>query len=233
MRLIEFLAAVLLAGVVGCSRPAGLQDQFQTSDYRLAFDKRLHFEMAAPIIVMGDVVEVHQEGQSRKSPGDSRIMTQLTRIKIDVEEAIVGVVDTNLIDVYYFVYSQANKVDLGVPRYVPSVGQRRIYFLKVSNGIYRSIGDVTDYTLPVRTGSHRKGFCHGKEAAYCIAQMLLVPQQDVDAKSFVAHLPDEEYAAEVICSPSVAREMMQNLTQNRDRQIANGAREFIASEPFK
>jgi hypothetical protein len=229
MPLRKALVGVVLASLAGCTRAADLQDQLRKSDYHLPFDKRLRFETNAPIIVLGHVVEVNDVGQPRRSPGDARIKTQLTRIKIDVEEVIKGDVRANLIEFSYFVFSpQASEVDLGVPRYLPNVGQRRIYFLKASSGIYRSVGDVTDYTLRVSSGNHPKDFCQGKSPGCCIAEMLLVPQQDVDTKSFVADLIQAEYAAEVLCSRRTAQDLMQKLTQSPDQRIADRAREIIA-----
>ena len=84
------LIGILLCGFVGCSRADEIHDQFHTSDYTLPFYKRLRIEKAAPIIVLGRVISVTNVGGPKKSPGDSRIKTQLTRIRIDVEETIKG-----------------------------------------------------------------------------------------------------------------------------------------------
>jgi hypothetical protein len=58
----------------------------------------------------------------------------------------------------YFRFSPESDLDLGVPRYIPIVGNRRIYFLKPSNNGYRSVGDVTDYTLTIGSGHPNPGF---------------------------------------------------------------------------
>jgi hypothetical protein len=87
MALFRVLAGIA-AGSVGCNRAPELQDSFRASDLRLPFDQRLRIEIAAPIIVFGRVLEFTDIGRPHSSPGDPRIKTQLTKLKIHVEEAI-------------------------------------------------------------------------------------------------------------------------------------------------
>jgi len=231
MQLAGVFATFVLAGLAGCTNAAAQRDQFRSSDRRLPFDQKLRFEMAAPIIVLGHVLEVSEIGQPQRSRTDGRIKIQLARIKIEVEEMIKGNVGSSPMEFYYFVFSaDASEVDLGVPRYLPDVGQRRIYFLKPSSGSYRSVGDVYDYTLQVSSGSHSRGFCKGKSPGCCIAEILLVPQQDYDASWFVAHLVESQRAAEVMCSRRAALDLIRNLTQHPDQRISDGAREVLAIE---
>lgn len=230
MRLLTCVSAgIVLAGLIGCIAATNLRDQFRRTDIRMPFDQRLRFELGAPIIVLGHVLEVNEIGAPQRSRADARIRTQLTQIKIDVEAVIKGDIHSNPMEFYYFRFSNAaSEIDLGVPRYLPDVGQRRIYFLRLANGSYRSVGDVTDYTLPVNSGSHARGFCTGKTPGRCIAEMLLVPQQDLDTRWFVANLIQSEYAAEVLCSRHTAQDLMESLTHNPDQRIADAAREVIA-----
>jgi len=223
------LAGMVLFGMVGCAPAAGLRDQLRKSDYHLPFDQKLRFEKAAPIIVLGRVLDVDEIGKPQPSRADPRIKTQLNRIKIDVEEVIKGGVSPKPMEFYYFTFSPAaSEIDLGVPRYLPGVGQRRIYFLKRSNGTYRSVGDVTDYTLRVSSGTHTSGFCAGKSPGCCIAEILLSPRHDVDTRWFVVDLVQSEYAAEVLCSRRTAQALMERLTRNPDLRISDRAREVIA-----
>jgi hypothetical protein len=94
-----------------------LRDQYRMADRDLSFDQRLRFELGAPIIVAGRVVEVNEIGQPQPSGGDRRIKCQLTRIRADVDEVIKGDVGSNQIEFYYFTYSpMASEVDLGALR---------------------------------------------------------------------------------------------------------------------
>src|SRR5580700_7128687 len=125
------LAGVAIATMLGLSACAQDQkDFFRMLDYRLPFDQRLRFEVGAPIIVLGRVLELSNIGLPQRSQGDPRILVQLTRLTIDVEEVIKGAIRTNPTEFDLFTYSSENQIDLGVPRYIPMVGQRRIYFLR-------------------------------------------------------------------------------------------------------
>ena len=185
--------------------------------------------MAAPVIVLGRVLEVDEIGQPKPSSGDRRIRTELTKIKIDIQTVVKGSVRSNPIEFYYFTYSSAgSEIDLGAPRYLPEIGQRRIYFLKPYKTSYRSVGDVTDYTLRVSSGNHSGMFCEGRGPGCCIAEILLVPQQGVDGKWFVIDLTTSEYVAEVLCSRRTAQDLMQKLLQYPDQKLSDAAREVIA-----
>jgi hypothetical protein len=227
-QLTRVLAVVTIAGLLGSSTTAQDQrDFFRKSDYRLPFDQRLRFEVGAPIIVLGRVIEVNPIGDPKRSQGDPRILVQLTRLTIYVEEVIKGTIRTNPAEINLFTYSSENKLDLGVPRYIPAVGQLRIYFLRPLQNGYRSVGDVTNYNLSVQSGTHEKGFCKGKKPGCCIAAILLIPGQSLDVETFVAHLYDAEYAANTLCSPSAAHDLLVQLSENPNRQIADGAQELL------
>ena len=223
MQVVRTLVGMALVTLLGCTNVANIQDGFRRADYRLPEGERSRIEMAAPVIVVGRVIAVNQVGGPRRSPGDSRVKTQLTRIRIDVEQAVKGNPGPSPTDFYYFTYALENVADLGVPKYVPEVGQRRIYFLKPWNNTYRSVGDVTNYTLRVPSGAHTTGFCRGKEPGCCIAEILLVPGPDLDAERFVSDLLKATYTAGEVCSPARARDLLKELTRNPDVRIANGA----------
>jgi hypothetical protein len=224
------LAGVAIATMLGLSACAQDQkDFFRTSDYRLPFDQRLRFEVGAPIIVAGRVLEVSNIGQPKRSQGDPRILVQLTKVAIDVEEVIKGAIRTNPTEFDLFTYSSENNVDLGVPRYIPMVGQHRIYFLRPSQNTYRSVGDVTNYNLVVRSGTHERGFCKGKRPGCCIAEMLLVPGQGLDVGPFVANMYEAEYTASTLCSPAAAERLVTQLSQNPNKQISDGAKNLLES----
>jgi hypothetical protein len=79
----RLVIGIALIGLVGCMRNSELRDQFQKSDYHLPFDQRLRFEIAAPIIVLGTVLETNDIGRPQRSRGDTGIKTQRTRLKIE------------------------------------------------------------------------------------------------------------------------------------------------------
>jgi hypothetical protein len=227
----QLMLRASLATAVGCLLACGQystsRDLFNQSDYSLTMRDRLRFEMQAPVIVSGRVVDVKEIGLPQLSSGDRRILVQLTRIRIAVEQKIKREAAGSEMEFDVFTYSNRNKGDLGVPRYIPMVGQRRIYFLKKVRGRYRSVGDVTNYNLPVRSGFHDKAICSGMSAGCCIAQVLLTPGQDVDVESFSTLLYEAEYAASVCCSRSGAVALVRQLLENPDSRITEAARGLL------
>ena len=224
-----FSSLALLALVV-YSPAAEPEIAFRMSDYRLSFNQRLRTEIDAPIIVVGRVLDVHDLGQPIRSPGDFRIKTQLTRIRIAVENVVKGTVGKRVIEFYYYAYSTESDVDLGVPRYLPEIGQRRIYFLTPWETTYRSIGDVTNFTLQVRSGIHRDTFCRGKQPGCCIAETLLVPGKNLDVPSFAAGLIEAKAAASFLCSAARTRGLLQSLAENTDKRISDRANQVLQME---
>jgi len=92
---------------------------------------------------------------------------------------------------------------------------------------YRSVGDVTDYTLPVLSGLHTQGLCQKKAAGCCIAQILLVPGQNLDVNVFVGGLYEASYDAKVLCKASVVQDLVKQLATDPDARIADRAREVL------
>ena len=222
-----------LLGVVGmvtaaCAQESGLKDSFDKSQYNELLEHKLRVEVAAPVVLVGRVTKVGYIGPPRPSPGDVRMNTQLTRITIDVETVIKGSVPTNLVTFYYFIFAKENATDLGRPRYIPEGGQRRIFFLKPENGLLRSVGDVTDYTLGLRSGRHARDYCQGENAGGCIGMMLLTPgESDFENDAFARDLYQSAYVTGVLCSRTAARTLLERLMQSRDSKIAASARATV------
>lgn len=210
------------------AQPPDLRDDFRPSDCHLAFDERLRLEVRAPLIILGEVLQVSAVGQPKPSTGDPRVKVQLTRIQISTEEVIKGNIRSGTVDFYYFTYEPgASEIDLGVRTYRPHVGQRRIYFLKPSNGLYRSVGDVTDYTLRVNSGRHGKHFCTDKRPGCCIADILLVPGDVVDVSWFVADMDKAAYIAQTLCSDTRAHALLGDLVRNVNGGISRAAIDIL------
>jgi hypothetical protein len=226
----NLLTALALSLALGCAGSSKLRDRFRKTDCRLPFEERLRLEARAPIIVCGRVLRADAVGQPHTSPGDRRIKTQLTRIEIELEEVIRGNVPDDPLVFYYFTYSADNDRDLGVPRYIPEPGQRRIYFLMRDAGVYRSVGDVTDFTLKMPSGIHRRDFCRGKEPGACMAEMLLTPGEGFEVEAFVARLTVDAYAASILGSPAQVRGLLDRLRTMPDARVAGRAAEVATMQ---
>jgi hypothetical protein len=223
MQLGLILGSLALWSLAGCSHAVQLQDRFQISEYRLPFKERLHIEAKAPIIVFGRVNSVTNIGGPKQSPGDPRVKTQLTTIGIDVLQTIKGKLNDSRLKFYFFAYSQENQVDLGVPTYTPEVGQDRIFFLEAWQGVFRSIGDVTNYNLKVRSGARGGRPCRETAAGCCVAELLLVPSDGIDVDRFVQELGPTLFAAGVLCSPQKAQDFLKQLMQHPDSRLSGAA----------
>jgi hypothetical protein len=228
MSLRAIFALLLLVAFTGCTT-TDVTDSFRTSDSRRSLDDKLRYEFDAPIIVEGRVCEFTEVGAPRRSPGAPRIKSQPNKIKISVEHVAKGNIASSSIEFYYFTFSSASDVDLGVPFYRPAVGQHRIFFLKRWRDTYRSVGDVMDYTLVVSSGVHEKGICRGKSPGCCVAEILLVPGSAPDIYWFSRSLVKSEYVARTVCSPSVGRNLLVSLTNNPNGEISGAARAILSN----
>lgn len=222
--------ARIAAGLVlltGCRTSTSLPDLFEPSEFTKAFRDRMRTEMTAPIILVGRVVRSRLIGAARRSLHDSRVLLQLTQVTVEPEQILKGPDQGDQLTFYYYDYSSANDRDLGIPRYIPRIGQRRIYFLQPFRGGFRSVGDVADYTVTVWSGYHSRDFCKGKSVGCCIAEILLEPGTGYDSLSFANQLARAASAATVFCSRTVALRLVQQLADNSDRQISRAADDIL------
>ncbi len=233
MQLGYVILAILILGLMGCRRSLDLPDLFQRSDFTKPFDEKLRLESNAPLIVVGRVASTRPVGRPKRSLGDVRLMVQLTEITIRVEDVLKGSSKGDPLDFYYYTFARENEHDLGIPRYLPIVSERRIYFLQPFDHRYRSVGDVADYTLPVKSGYHKPGMCHGKSTGCCIAEVLLMPGETYDPKSFAQNLVKSEYVASVLCSRSVALQLVEQLLHNPSEVVSRAASEILTDAQAK
>jgi len=222
--------AFSLLASISCGRIGDPEVRFRRADFQVPFEQRLRYETNSPLIVLGTVLDLHDVGQPRAWREDSRVRIQATPIKIQIEEVIRRGGAAEQMEFLYVTFSARSEVDLGQPRYIPDIGQRRIYFLTPSGRDYRSVRDVLNYPLHVYTGSHRRGFCRSKPPGQCIAEILLIPQADFDPHLFSASLYGDGYAtAEVFASRPVARGLLQKLVTYPDERISMAASELNES----
>jgi hypothetical protein len=158
------------------------------------------------------------------------MLIQLTSISVDVENVIRGNVPIGKLDFYYYMYSDQNRVDLARLRYVPRPGDRRIFFIKSFDRGYRSIGDVTDYTIPVKSGFHAQNFCLGDSYRDCIAKILLTSGKRYDPETYILNLRKATSTAQAIGSGEFAFRLLQQLSQSTDPKVAGAAQRVLRGE---
>lgn len=214
---------VVLTGAtafLGCLPSVDLPDLFRVADFQDPPGVRLNYIRSAPVVAVGTVTAAKPIGKERRASQDNRIMIQLTRISLRVENVLRGRVDEGDVDFYYYTFAAHNKMDLGVAHYLPVKGERRVFFLKPFNSSYRSVGDVTDYTIPVLSGQHNSDICRSDSFGECLAKILLTPGTGYNYESFAATLRKSAYIAEMASSKGFAYQLLQDLARNQNETIS-------------
>src|SRR6185369_6917960 len=99
---------VVLSCIAACRTVPNFTDSFRVTDYTLTFDDKLSIEIAAPVIVLGRVEWANLVGNPMRSIGDSRVIVQLTTIRLAVELFLKGGGSEKVIDFYYYTFSKLN-----------------------------------------------------------------------------------------------------------------------------
>jgi hypothetical protein len=190
----------------------------------------LRFVREAPIVLVGKVAGVRTVGRPRLAEQDTRILIQLTRISLNVENVVRGQLQGNDLEFYAYTYSDQNTTDFGPGRFIPTTGTRRMFFLTQFSRGYRSVGDVIDYTLQVASGRHGQDFCQGDSFEDCIAKLLLVPGTGFDSEAFAIGLRKASSTAQQIGSEDLALRLLDQLSHGPDQKIAAAAQRVLRGE---
>jgi hypothetical protein len=219
---------VLSLALSSCGHVPSGPVRFQRSDLRLSFENKIRTESAASVIVVGTVVKTRSVGKAIRSLFDPDIFVQLTAVELHPDQVIKGSPGDGLIEFYYYAFSPDSRRSLGIPYYMPVVGQRRMFFLDQVNGHFRSVGDVADYTLPVPSGLHERHLCRNKTLGCCLAETLLVPGKQMDPEWFSNRLAESTAVATILCSRSAAVGLIARLRKSPDPRVAEAAEQILA-----
>jgi hypothetical protein len=149
---------LILSGIVfllftACARP--VQVDYYDFDLQKPLDiDQLVFRSSA--IVVGNVKSVMtgREGvPARKVP---ELLLDEVFADIDIENVVLGDVKQRHLQFSYFTFSLKNKGGYSGPALLRiEPGQRRIFFLTIDSGQYRSVADLrNDYSIRVWSGFH-------------------------------------------------------------------------------
>jgi len=232
MQLIRNLA-VAVSLLSACNSHSIPEDFFDPSEFKKTYEDRVRAEITAPIIVVGRVEDFGSTGIRRVAQRDPTVKLELMSVGLHVEQTLKGPELGPRLTFRYYAYSSANDRDLGIARYIPNIGQRRIYFLVSSPTGYRLIGDAVDHTVPIRSGYHPNYLCKDSSEGCCIADILLMPGQGYDQQLFAKQLAGEASAATVFCSRARALELVKVLLNNSDSHIVQAAKQILAAEAPK
>lgn len=137
------------------------------------------------------------------------------------------------IEFYFFqFFNRGSQADFGRIRYIPAVGQRRVYFLRKDGEVLRLIGDVADYTLGVSGGPPQHDICKSLTPGCCLSQLLMTPGVTPDPDTFAHDLGTSVAVTEILCSTPLAESLLSKLVYSPYPQIANEARELIRSREY-
>jgi hypothetical protein len=180
-------------------------------------------------VVVGSVTAVQEIGRARGATQDRELLIQLTLISLNVETVIRGDIPSGKFDFHYYTFSNQNRIDLA-RRFEPRVGDRRVFFIQAFNGGHRSVGDVTDYTIAVKSGFHSRDFCLGEPLGNCISRILLTPGKVYDSEAYALNLRKATSTAELIGSGELAFQLLQQLSKSTDPKVAAAAQRVLRGE---
>ena len=206
---------------LGCQVVESVPDLFTAADYK---DRGhpLQSMREAPVIVVGKIIQstlVNRPVPAREVP---QVFIQLTRNVLEVENVVRGSVAKPTIDFYFYALPEDNRVDLGVPTYSPSTGQRAVFYLRPFGDKFRSVGDVVDYTSYVLSGFHKPDTCRVEDEC-CLGKLLLIPGEGFRPEQFAALLLESYDTTEMICSEKPTLKLLEALSASPYQAVASKA----------
>jgi hypothetical protein len=144
-----FLAAALLV-LASCSGPGEPphKDQFDPAELTQQIAPELL--ASAPIILQGTVEEVRFFGKTRRASRAAHLLLDPIRVRVRIERVLKGSVPGVEIQIFAFRYSASNKQPPPPRLFNPQPGDHRLFYLREDAGRLRPLGDVRNFTTPVR-----------------------------------------------------------------------------------
>jgi len=206
--------------LTACQPRWGFQDLYDPSQTSVYSNHYAVFE-TAPNVVVGVVTSVAVIGEPQPARRDQKLLVQLTKVDIQVENVLRGDVPRAPAHFYFFGYSDKNPGYGGPPLYRVSIGDRRVFFLVREMGELRSAADVFDYTLFVASGSH-KDLPFGKDTPLgdVIAEVLLSLGDGYDSADMRSILPLSCRVLDQLSSRRHTVALLRKLLEARDRDLA-------------
>lgn len=219
------LSGIVFLLLAACARPVPVD--YYDFDLQKPLDlDQLVFRSSA--IVVGTVRSVRhgREGvPARRVPG---LLLDEVFADIEVENAILGEVKEQQLRLGYFTYSAKNKGGYSGPALLRvERGQRRLLFLTVDSGQYRSVADLrNEYSIRVWSGLHRN-CCkpvdrddYGARIAPqgqigdSISQILLELGNNYDREGVMQSLEMQAYTASRLAGRKRSAELLKRLVAN-------------------
>jgi len=142
-RLAGRIVPLLLLVSAGCSHVPQLREYDVCTNEQ--FDQ-------APLVVVGVAEGDERVGRPVPSRDDPSYPMQLHRAKVHVENVLKGAIAERTIPVYYFVF--AGGYDGPLPLSLAGEPSRRVLWLRRDRGVYRTVCDGQNCTVPIMSGAH-------------------------------------------------------------------------------
>ncbi len=205
------IAPLFLLAQLGGENPKNeLHDLLGTSlDYQV---NRLVAAAQAPLILAGRVMANRSVGPIKPSRRFPTVPVALREVDLEVEIVLRSHLTHKPVpsrtNIYYYSQEVAPGME-GNPfhklLYEAVPGRRYVFFLLCERGLLRSIGDVGQYSIEIRSGRHSaeeiNRHCGGSPSLSCqLPWLLLTPGEDMDARHFAAGLSQARVFADMVGS---------------------------------
>jgi hypothetical protein len=180
-----------------------------------------------PAIVVGFVEENRIVAKRVQALRYKNVFLDLHEVRCKRENSLKGELTGNEFHFFYFAdgqYSDGQPRPLYKRTFKADPGRRYLFFLTQEAGVWRSIGDVGEYSIPVNSGKHDEVPIKAGEIGQRIGEILLTPGTDADLGLMAATIPTATEAAEVWASRLVAASLLRSLLQRGEplRSMACG-----------
>jgi hypothetical protein len=184
------------------------------------------------LVLVGTVTAVRDLGAPKHADQFPQLMLQCTEITANVETQLKGELPGGIVRFYYYILSKLSSADLGPPKYIPIVGQRRMFFLTSEGALVRSIGDVRDYTLRVSTGYHDRRVLDSLPFGQRAALVLLTPGQGYSPGEFAKNLDVGVYVSDRLNSTAYTDSLLDSLRGVEDAEVRRTVDQLIADRAW-
>lgn len=186
----------------------------------------------APLVLVAMVTEVRAIGAPQKVDRLPRMLIECAEITANVEGVLRGEFSAQSVKFFYYTLSKYSALDLGPPKYIPIVGQRRIFFLRFEGNLIRSIGDVRDYTLRVFSGYHNIPDLNSLPFGQKVAVVLLTPGQRYNSVELARTLGDGVFVSDQLNSVKYTDMLLKSLLSVQSGEINRTVSQLIADRTW-
>jgi hypothetical protein len=187
-----FIACAILFAACNGQRIPALVDTLGSAPDQTGTLFSPDFRRLAPIVVVASVLKNDVILQNRPAVRIPNVALDLHAVRCSLENVLKGTIEQPEFTFYYFGQNSArgwNPFYKILFRAEPA--KRYIFFLVRENGVLRSIGDVGEYFIEVRSGAHpgyippdlKDGWIDQADLGHAVADVLLKKGDGADSSN--------------------------------------------------